>query len=165
MKKFAILAAVGVAISAPAAAAPGNSSSAEGQARAQIVAPITITHDGGWLSFGTIVPGTVGGTVQVDQGGGATVTGDAVLVAGTTPVSADSFTVTGDAGRQFNLTSTNSTVDLGAESMPFTTLVDATPVTLTGGSVQIFVGGELTVGASQAPGVYEGTYSVTATYN
>lgn len=166
MKKLALLAAAGAVISAPAMAAPGNTDSATGAATAEVVAPITITHDlNAALDFGTFTAGTAVGTVTVSQLGVGTTTGDAIHVAGSVE-SADSFTVTGDANRGFNLTATNGSVsNAGGATMNFTTDIAASGTLDATGSASVTVGGTLSVAASQAPGVYSGDYQVTATYN
>lgn len=162
MKKLVLVAAA-AAFAVPAVAAPGDTDTASGVATAQVVSPISIEHDlGAALSFGTITAGG-GGAVVVTRGGNGSTTGEVALVTGTA-TSADSFTVTGDADREFLIDTTDSTVDFGTESMDFTTNAPRR-LTLTGGSVQFSVGGTLTVGADQAPGDYTGSYEVTVTYN
>lgn len=166
MKKLAILAVAGAAISTPAFAAPGNTDSATGSATAEVVAPITITHDlNAVLDFGTFTAGTAVGTVIVDQSGNGSTTGDAVHVS-TSSESADSFTVTGDANRGFDIVAGAGTVQqTGGATMSFTTDAPATGTIGAGGSVGFSVGGTLSVAANQAPGVYSGSYSVSVTYN
>lgn len=163
MKKIAIF-AVAAAISTPAFAAPGDTASANGAATAEVVAPITLTHaDTAALNFGTFTTGTTGGTIVVTQGGTATATGDVTLVSGSTEA-ADAFSVAGDAGRAFSITSGTGSVANGGTSMAFTT--DApTSGTLTGGAATFSVGGTLTVAGGEAAGTYTGSYNVTVAYN
>jgi Mat/Ecp fimbriae major subunit len=166
LKKLAILAVASAALSTPAIAAPGNTDSATGAATAEVVAPITITHDAGaMLDFGTFTAGTAAGTVSVDQAGNGSTTGDAVHVA-TSVESADAFTVTGGASRGFDIVAGGGTVtEPSGATMAFTTDAPATGTLDATGSASISVGGTLTVAANQTPGVYTGSYSVTATYN
>lgn len=164
MKKIALVAAL-AAFSVPAVAAPGDTDTAQGSATAQIVAPISITHDlGAALAFGTLTAGN-GGTVTVTTGGAATSTGEVTVLTGSTN-SADAFTVTGDANRSFSITTTGGNVTSGANSMAFTTAVTAASQTLSGtGTYALAVGGTLTVGSGQAAGLYTGSYDATVTYN
>lgn len=162
MKKI-ILATFVAAFAVPAVAAPGDTDTTQGTATAEIVAPIAITHDSGAsLNFGTVASGDAG-TVVVSQagalGGGSTAT----TLTGST-YSADSFTVTGDAGRSFSITTTGGNVTSGTDTMAFTTDAPASG-TLTGGTASFSVGGTLTVGANQAAGSYSGSYDATVTYN
>lgn len=165
MKKLIIVAGAAAMFATPAMAAPGNSDDATGAATAEVVAPITITHDAGAvLNFGTFTAGTATGTVTVSQAGAGSAAGDAVLLS-TSTESADAFTVTGDAGRNFDIVATDGTVTTaGGATMSFTTDAPASG-TITGGSVGFSVGGTLSVGANQAAGSYSGSYTVTATYN
>lgn len=166
MKKLIIVAGAAAMFATPVLAAPGNSDEATGAATAEVVAPITITHDtDAVLNFGTFTAGTAVGSVTVDQAGVASDSGDAVLVS-TSTESADSFTVSGDADRGFDIVATGGTVTTaGGASMSFTTDAPASGTIGTGGSVGFNVGGTLSVGISQAPGSYSGSYTVTATYN
>lgn len=163
MKKI-VLAVLAGTIAMPALAAPGDTATTQGTATAQIVAPITITHNAGAaLSFGTITAGN-GGLVRVDSAGAGTVSGEVTLVAGVA-TSSDAFTVTGDANRSFSITTGNGTVSAGANSMAFTTTA-ATSGTLNGsGTTSFRVGGTLTVASNQAAGSYTGSYNATVTYN
>lgn len=165
MKKI-VLAAFAAAVAVPVAAAPGDTATTQGEATAEIVAPISIVHDtDASLNFGMIVAGTLGGTVDVDTSGVGTESADLVFALGST-TSADSFTVSGDPDRAFSIVLGNGTVDSGANSMNFTTAADSLSASLNGtGSFQFAVGGTLTVGANQPAGVYSGQYDVTVTYD
>lgn len=161
-----LMAVAAAAISTPAIAAPGNTDTATGAATAEVVAPITITHDtGAVLDFGTFTAGTAAGTVTVTQGGAGSTTGDAVHVA-TSTESADSFTVTGGANRGFDILAVGGTVaETGGATMAFTADAPASGTLDGTGSTSFSVGGTLVVAANQTPGVYSGSYVVTATYN
>ena len=164
MKKI-ILATFAAAIAVPAAAAPGDTDTAQGTAVAEVVAPIAITHDtGAALDFGTITAGG-GGTVVVDAAGTGTDTGDVTLLTGSTNA-ADSFSVSGDAGRAFSIVTGAGTVTSGTDTMSFTTSASAASGTLdAGGAASFTVGGTLTVADSQPAGSYSGSYDATVTYN
>ena len=164
MKKI-ILATVAAAIAVPAAAAPGDTATANGVASAEIVAPISIVHDtDSALDFGTMVTDAAG-TVSVTSAGVATASGPKLLVGSTS--SADSFTVSGDPGRTFDIVTGNGTVTSGTDTMSFTTSPSAATGTLNAasGDANFTVGGVLTVAADQAAGSYTGSYTATATYN
>ena len=164
MKKI-VFAAFAVAFAVPAAAAPGDTATTQGTANAEIVAPITITHDNGAaLDFGTLTAGG-GGTVVVTSAGVGSDTGDVTLLTGSTNA-ADSFTVSGDANRAFTIVTGTGSVASGSNTMSFTTSPSAASGTLSGtGSASFTVGGTLTVGANQAPGTYTGSYDATVTYS
>ena len=166
MKKLIMIAAASTVFATPAMAEPGNTDQATGRATAEVVAPITIIHDtGAVLNFGTFTAGTAAGSVTVTQGGVPSATGDAVHVA-TSTSSADSFTVYGDGGRSFDIVAAGGSVsEAGGASMTFTTDAPGTGTIGAGGSTGFSVGGTLSVNANQAPGVYVGSYVVTATYN
>ena len=157
MKKI-ILAAVAATIAVPAAAAPGDTATDQGSATATIVAPISILHDGGALDFGVIVSPTVNSTVTVSAGSASTTSGDAVVLSGG---AADSFTVSGQAGRSFSIVTSNETM---AGGMSFTTSAPASGTIGAGGSVQFEVEGVLSIPAAQAAGTYTGTYDADVTY-
>ncbi len=166
MKKIVLAAAMTSAVIAvPAAAAPGDTANTSGVANAEIVAPIAIVHDtNAALDFGIMTAGG-GGTVVVLTDGSATPTVDVVLVSGSAP-SADSFTVTGDPDRSFDIVTTSGTVtSAGGATMNFSTNADPTGTLDATGKTSFRVGGTLTVGANQAAGSYTGSYNATVTYN
>ena len=172
MKKLLLAAAAATVFATPAFAAPGDTANADGTATATVIAPISITHDAGAaLAFGTIITGTAAGTVTVTTAGSASAGGDAKLAAGSTN-SADAFTVDGQANRTFTISATDGTVDgtsgdalTNGASMSFTTDVAASGTLNASGTTAVAVGGELSVGANQDAGDYEGTYNVTVAYN
>lgn len=166
MKKAHVIAsAVAALVSTPALAAPGNSATAQGEATATVIAPITLTHDvGAALSFGTFTAGN-GGTVTVNKNNGnGTAGGDVTLVSGSVE-SADSFTVGGDPNRAFQVTTANGTVSDGSNTMTFTTDVKKNHTLDGSGAATFTVGGELTVPDSAPAGTYTGQYDATVTYN
>ncbi|MDF8334620.1 DUF4402 domain-containing protein [Novosphingobium cyanobacteriorum] len=165
MKKL-VLGAVVLALSSGSAfAASGNTSTATGAASAVVVAPIVLTHTtGAALNFGRFTVGT-GGSVDVSAAGVGSVGSDVGFVPGST-VSADAFTVAGDASRSFSITTTGGSVTAGSVSMPFTTTPSAATATLSsGGTASFTVGGTLTVASTVTAGSYTGSYTATVTYN
>ena len=164
MKKFLMAAAIVAASSAPAFAA-GNTASGSGVATATVIAPITLTHtSGAALGFGKFTTGT-GGTVVVSAAGAGSVTGDVTFVTGSAN-SADAFTVAGDAGRSFTISTGTGNVSAGGGDIPFTTSASAATGTLdTAGAASFTVGGTLTLAGTEPAGDYSGSYTATVTYN
>ena len=135
------------------------------QAQAQ-----TIAATGG-LSFGAFVAST-GGTIAVAPGGGQSKTGGVMLIAqgGTSAVA--QFTVSGTATAAYTIMlPANDTVALSDgnnHSMAvngFVSVPGATGILSIGGTQLLRVGATLTVGNAQAPGHYDGTFSVIVNYN
>ena len=169
-----------VAASGGAWAQVGNSSTANGTATATVILPITLAASRA-LAFGNVVPGSTPGTVIVDDStaGASSVTG------GTTQpgshrgtVSSAQFDVSGEGSFTYTLTMpigpitiTNTTadtmtVDTWTSSIATTAGAGALSGSAGGpGTQTIYVGGTLNVAASQAPGNYSGTFSVTVAYN
>ncbi|WP_292931260.1 DUF4402 domain-containing protein [Novosphingobium sp. PASSN1] len=164
MKKIILASAIALISATPAFAASGNSSTASGSATATIVEPIVLTHtSGAALGFGRFTTGT-GGSVTVSAAGVGTAGGDVAFVPGSTN-SADAFTVAGDAGRSFSISTGSGTVTDGTTTIGFTTAPSAATGTLTGGAASFSVGGVLTLAGTEAAGAYTGSYSATVTYN
>lgn len=165
MKKIILVAASLAVLSTPAMAAPGNSDQADGAATAEVVAPLTLTHDlDATLNFGTFTSGDNGGTVTVSRGGAGTAAGDVTLMPGSVEA-ADSFSVEGDPSRRFSISTGAGDVTSGSDTMAFTTDARAIHTLDLNGDAAFTVGGTLTVGGNQAAGVYNGSYTVTVTYN
>jgi spore coat protein U-like protein len=167
--KLAVLAlAICGAGSAMAATATATSTST-------VITPIAITNSAN-LSFGNIAASGTAGTVTVSPNGSRSVTGGTVNAGGVS--TAAQFNVTGQTGLTYsiNLAGTSATLsDGGTNNMAFTAISDVTASaittgtaatgTLTGGAQTIYVGGSLTVGATQVAGTYTGTISVAVDYN
>lgn len=165
MNKVIILAAVAAFIAAPASAAPGDTSTAQGAATAEVVAPITLVHvNGASLNFGTFTTGDAGGTVVVDLAGAGTATGEVTLLGGSTEA-ADAFTVEGDANRAFTIATANGSVTNGTDTMNFTTSAATAGTLDAAGAAAFAVGGTLSVTGGQSAGTYTGSYNVTVAYN
>lgn len=169
MKKIAFLSAAAFAVIAtPAFAAPGDSDTQNGAATAEIVAPITLTHTtGAALNFGTFTTGDNGGTIVVTRAGNGTASSDVTLVQGSVEA-ADQFTVAGDPGRRFSISTGAGTVSNGAATpvtMAFITDARANHTLDTAGAAAFSVGGTLTVLGGEPAGVYTGSYEVTVAYN
>lgn len=165
MKKIIVLAATAAIISAPAAAAPGDTSTAQGAATAEVVAPITLEHvTGATLNFGTFTTGDAGGSVVVDQTGVGIATGEVTLLGGSVEA-ADAFTVAGDANRTFSIAAADGSVTNGTDTMNFITDASTAGALDASGSATFSVGGTLSVAGGESAGAYTGSYSVTVAYN
>lgn len=142
---------------------------------ATVIEPIAITKTAD-LVFGDFAPGA-GGTVTVATDGTRTVSGAILSTAGATPTAAK-FDVTGNADSTYSISLTPAaalTDSVSTETMALSVFSDLTAGgatsgtvasgTLTGGAQSIYLGGELTVGATQAAGTYTGDVTVTVEYN
>lgn len=141
-------------------------------ANAQILGAIALTV-GDPLEFGGIVPdGSASGTVVITTAGVRNLTTVTGVTASTAPTAA-SYTVTGTGlvpytitipTASFNITNTTGS---GAETMAVTAMNSSGGLSHTfasDGTDAFTVGGTLTVGAAQEPGLYTGTFDVTVEY-
>lgn len=159
---FAKAALVGTAIATLGmGATAANAASASATAKAKILRQVTVTNNTD-LQFGTIVTGTSASTVQVSTAGGRTCGAGLVCSGATT---AAGFTIGGTTGQVVTI-SVPATVSLtsGANSMTASLNSSAATATLVANAATFSVGGELSVGANQADGDYEGTFSATVDY-
>ena len=181
--------AFGALVATPAAAA-NPPVSVTGRARATVVAPLTLV----WvqdLKFGKIVPRPLAGTVTVDQNTGVcTVTGP-ILEVGKCQFAQFAGMGTKNMGARISLSSvvnltgpgltmvldqiklgTNSTISFAGNGNANGKGVGLTKggnaerytITTTSGIYLLNVGGRLTVNANQAPGVYNGSITVSVQY-
>jgi len=163
MSKFvkAALASSVLAASVMGAGA-AQAATASADATANILEQVTVTSDGSDLAFGTIVTGTAASTVAVDSAGAVTC-GAGLVCSGTT--TAAGFDVTGTTGETVDV-SADASVTLtnpGGDTMSATLSPSVASIVLDGTDA-FSVGGTLSVGASQADGLYEGTFDVTVDY-
>ena len=147
---------------------PGDTASTTGDATAEIVSPISLTHTAGAvLDFGTFTTGDNGGTIVVTRGGNGSATGDVTLVQGSLEAS-DQFTVAGDPDRSFSITTASGQVSNGAATpvtMDFSTDARNNHTLDASGAASFSVGGTLTVLGGEPAGTYTGSYAVSVTYN
>ena len=172
-KSFVIIAAIVmmVGFTSRVMAQPGVSDTKSNNANAQILGAIALTAVNP-LEFGGIVAST-GGTVKISTAGVRSSIGALTLVSGTVTPSAASYTVTGTELASYAITIpiipvivTNTSVGGGtmnvtAMDCSYGTLLSAFDVA---GADNFTVGGTLTVGAAQIPGLYTGTFDVTVAY-
>lgn len=171
-RKLALIAAFGACVSAP-----GQAAQATATASGTVVSPIAIAAAAN-LAFGNFAPGA-GGTVTVSTSGARTGSGT-VLMGASTPTAAR-FNITGAASTTYSITHSGTTVltnttGTGAETMALAKFSDLTAGNATTGNAvsgtldgagaqSLYVGGTLSVGAAQVPGVYTGTVIATVEYN
>ncbi|HTF30828.1 MAG TPA: DUF4402 domain-containing protein [Flavitalea sp.] len=185
MKTFTKMIASALMLTVFATSVRAQSANATANASAQIVSAISIGSTRN-LHFGSISPGASGGTVQVAATllSARTLFG-ANLTATAGAVTSAIFTVTGDGAATYAITrvpvaATSLVLTSGLNTMNALLVVSTaagagveTPTgtisgaTGTDGTQIIYVGGTLTVGASQAAGLYTnpGGISLTVNYN
>lgn len=158
--------------------AANTSESLTGTGKAKIIESIamskgtTSTGTGATdLDFGTVSISGDAGTVTVDAASAANASASGVSTVGTGQTAAN-FTISGQSGASVTITSPSSITVNGPSSStmsiaPTCSLGAGTShtATLTGGSVTFYIGGTLSVGATQTTGDYTGTFNITAMYN
>ncbi len=164
MKKIAFASALALSLGL---LSTGSANAATATASATIISAITIVNSIG-LQFGQIAPSASAGTVSVDTTGARTSTGGVTLTS-SIPTTAASFLVAGAPSNTYAITLPSSTtIAFGLNSMTVDTFVSVPgpigTLSITGTDT-INVGAKLHVGASQATGVYAGTFDVTVAYN
>ncbi|SCA62744.1 Uncharacterized protein SCG7109_AD_00110 [Chlamydiales bacterium SCGC AG-110-M15] len=131
--------------------------SVKGSAVAEVLTPIAIAQVED-MSFGTFTAGTNGGTVSASGGS----TGSITHLGGS---KMGSFSASGEDNMGFRITLDDSTVLAGpGADMPALLNGPAEGQFDGTGTASFDVDGLLTVGASQAPGSYRGTYMVSIDY-
>jgi len=181
MKSFLRGAAAGVAIAGlglASAAQAATTDSADVQATVLTALAVKVQAANNVLDFGTIADGGITANANMTvTPAGALVSCPTNLVCGGT-TKAPGFDVTGLGGKLVGISFVNSTETLTLVGTPptgfagtmnagsFTTDATSNQVTLSaGGAASFNVGGTLTVQPSQAPGVYQGSVSVSVAYN
>lgn len=116
------------------------------------------------LNFGTVSSDATGGTVTVSPAG--TVSSSTLSFYGT--ANAGKFNITAQPSTALNINISDSTVSNGSSTMDINNFVTtSTPTNYTtdsSGNLVLNVGADLKVLANQAPGTYNGTYTVTVGY-
>lgn len=166
-----------LALGAAVFAANASAAEATATANATVITPIAITAPTN-LVFGSFAPGA-GGSVTVSTNNTRTASGPILSGVTATPTAAK-FNVTGDGSATYSIAiapSANlSTGGATPSTMALATFSDltaggattgnVTSGTLTSGAQSIYVGGTLTVSATQtASTAYAGTVKVTVEYN
>jgi hypothetical protein len=173
MKRLLVSAAVLGLFASSAAFAAGPTASVNTAADATVVAPISITNvvsgTATKLSFGQIAANSSAGHVNISSAGALSSPDVPTLIAPGSTGSVPTFTVTGSAGLAYTGT-VAATVTLtgpaGSTAMVATLTKSGGASNLNGSGVDTFtLSASLAVGASQAPGLYSGTFATTAAYN
>lgn len=145
-----------------------TSATATANATARVLTPIAIAKLAD-LNFGSLVSGPTAGTVIVDPFGIRTATGGASLV--NSPYGAAQFNVTGEPSTAYTITLPNAISIVHTTNNAFAMTVNTFTSDPSGtgtlsalGAQQLNVGATLNVGASQASGLYTGTFNVTVAY-
>ncbi len=154
-----------------ASAAPGNSSSRPGAARAAVVQPIRIVAVNP-LRFGQIARPTTAGRIIMSPTGVITATGGllpSTAIVQTIARGPGSFTMTGDPNRVFRLRlpTGNVTLRSGTRTLRMNAMrssVTGTPRLSAAGTFAFTVGATLNLAANQTVGTYSGTYAATVVY-
>ena len=118
------------------------------------------------LNFGSVVSPASQETVVILSSVGATATSSGATLFNTSAVGV--FAVTGEPSTAYHshITSTNITFTSGSDTMSCVLTYSPTSNTLdSSGDDTVFVGGTLTVGASQAVGSYTSTFEITVHYD
>ncbi len=133
-------------------------------ADAEIIPAVTLGTPAD-IDFGTIAADATGGTAVVAASSGATTSCATLTCVGTS--SPGSIVVTSESGQTVDVSFATAgavTLTSGTDTMSMTPSLSTTSFTSTG-SDTVYVGGTLTVGASQAAGTYSGTFDVNVDYN
>ena len=157
----AMSAAAIAAVSFGSAASAATTATAT--ATAEILSTLTVTNTQA-LDFGQVA---VNGAGTLRVAGNGAITCSALLVC-TGTRAASNFDVTGTAGVAVSAVVTTASVSLasGANTMTLNNFDVYFPAgnTLVAGASSFNVGGTLNVGASQAAGVYNGSFTVSVEY-
>ena len=117
------------------------------------------------LDFGTLAPSAALGTVVISPAGGRTTTGGASGISGTFGPGAFNVAIASGSPNFFFFLPGAATLSSGGNTMTvnaFTSSPTGFAGTVPGppGSIVLYVGATLMVGANQAAGTYTGTYSI-----
>jgi spore coat protein U-like protein len=168
---------IGAAISAAAMlTAPAMAATAPANAEVALVRPLSFIKVDD-LDFGKIIPAAVAGQVTVTPAGARSSTNGIILVGNTQKPA--SFAGDGTFNQRVDISLGSNTINLtgpGAAMQVNTFVIGSTPtavitttprrfrITSATGIFQFPVGATLNVGANQAPGVYNGTWTITLQY-
>ena len=146
-----------------------DTSTGTANAGANIITPISIVKVTD-INFGDLVPSaTTAVTVVMDQTGSITSDAQYFLANSSTPRTAASFTISGAAGHAYKINCpTTIALEGPGDDMTLTfnasLAIDGTPLTLTGGTQTLNLGGSLALAANQTAGAYSKEFNVTVAY-
>lgn len=147
--------------------------SASASGAVAVIQPIALSK-GADLNFGTIVKPLSGtATVALDSANGRTVTGTTAVNNAANPAKSASFTIQGEGGSAYSISVPGSfTMSNGSGGQLTVNTVNNAGGggTLSGGigstaSATFGVGGSINIDTGTASGAYNGTFTVTASYN
>lgn len=149
--------------------AVAQQASANAQARGTVLQSLSLIRQTD-LDFGTVAPDAlVAGSVSIDADTGVRTTGGGVAAL-PGAFSRAQFDGAGTAGSSVQLTLTQpagGVIVSGANTIPAVLNLDSggSPrVIPAGGVFSVYVGGDFTIGANQASGLYTATFDLTAQY-
>ena len=158
-KKVALLGAI-AAVAMASTGAQAATETADAQVR--IIAAVQLVEVNA-LNFGIVAPGAAAGIVTISTTSDTPTCDLGLSCVGTT--TRGRFTVTGASGQTVAIAvDPTVTLNSGGNTMSVALTPSTTTVATTGSPVAFFVGGALSVGASQVAGNYVGTFTVTANY-
>jgi len=139
---------------------------------ANIINPITIAETRA-LHFGTMSVTASAGTCVLAAAGTRTQTGGVTLTNLSPTATSAAYSVTGNSNLAYSISLPASAVTVtrsgGSQTMTITAFTSSkagNAGTLSGiGTDSFTVGGTLNVGTNQDPGLYQGNFNVTVTYN
>ena len=146
------------------------SQTATANASADIVSPISITHDGADLVFGKVIPAETATTIVLNTDGTVNASSTGTSVSSSTRTAA-SFTISATntyfysisiPSAAISLTGPTGSVDMTVED--FTQNLSAANNQSDGNDDNLLIGGTLKVGANQQEGNYEGQFTVNVAY-
>jgi Mat/Ecp fimbriae major subunit len=159
-KKIALLGAAMAAMVSTGA----NAAQVTATAEVEILAPVTLTETVG-LDFGIVAAGSAAGTVTI--GTGADTASCSVGLACVGTAARGTFEVVGADTTVVEITvdaSTTLSNGTPADDMNLTLSPSVATITADGTAQTFYVGGVLSVAASQTAGTYTGNYDVSAEY-
>lgn len=155
---------VGALGASPASAA----NSTTGHGKVLLLIPLTLTKVDD-LSFGTIVPSPVAGTVTINAKTGARTSAGGVTLVPSDVGQRGLFVWAATPGQpvDFDITYPATLDDGAGHSVQVAVLFlqNSSTITDANGVAQTGVGGSILIAANQAPGTYTNTFDVTANYN
>jgi hypothetical protein len=158
-------------VATPAAAAPVGATPAAATARARVVKPLSLAHNGTLLDFGVIVIPATGvtslRTVSLSDANvrDCTTQGGGELTCGTDATSVPTYTVTGTNGQVVRVIKTASLLNGSNGGTLAFRPTGTNNVTLSSsGSATFTIGGQIDIVSGTTDGTYSGSIDVTVDY-
>lgn len=170
IRYFYLILLCAIASSGQLFADDSHSKSLQVTGKAKVIGPISIVNtDGQGLDFGMIAAGSMESIIIVSAESPVPVkvyTGDAVILT-SIPQKAAKFTVFGEVGQSYSITLSSSAIlNAGSNTLSVDNFTCSNGTDGNIGTNDLFyVGGELTIPSGSVPGIYQGTFTVTVSYN